>query len=132
LLTLWVGSLWTVGYLVAPALFAILEDRALAGHVAGELFHIELQVSLVCAPLFLLCELAQRRRRFALAIPVLMLAAQLTIETALRPRMAAVARGGEAFAWLHGTAAMLYLAASVLGLWLVLTRPPATGSVRAL
>ena len=87
-------------------------------------------MTLVCAPLFLLCELARRRRRFALAIPVLMLAAQLTIELWLRPHIAAVARGGEAFAWLHGAAATLYLAASLLGLWLVLARPPAAGSVR--
>jgi hypothetical protein len=92
---------------------------------------MELWVTLVCAPLFLLCELAQRRRRFALAIPVLMIAAQLTIEVWLRPRIATVARGGEAFALLHGAAAMLYLAASLLGVWLVLARPPAAGSVRA-
>ena len=35
LLTLWVGSLWVVGFVVAPVLFAELDDRALAGSTAG-------------------------------------------------------------------------------------------------
>ena len=30
-LTLWIGALWTVGYVVAPTLFSTLSDRALAG-----------------------------------------------------------------------------------------------------
>ena len=122
-LTLWVGSLWTIGYLVAPALFALLSDRAVAGRIAGELFHIELWVTLACAPAFVLCELAQRRRGFRLAAPVLILGAQLVIEILLRPRIAASAPGTSAFAWLHGAAAMLYLSASLLGLWLVVARP---------
>ena len=37
-LTLWIGGLWAVGYLVAPTLFYTLADRALAGMVAGKLF----------------------------------------------------------------------------------------------
>ena len=40
LLTLWVGGLWAIGYMVAPALFATLEDRALAGNLAGLMFEI--------------------------------------------------------------------------------------------
>ena len=31
LTVVWLGSLWTVGYLVAPVLFATLPERALAG-----------------------------------------------------------------------------------------------------
>ena len=31
MLTLWVGSLWAVGLMVAPTLFTQLDDRALAG-----------------------------------------------------------------------------------------------------
>ena len=38
LLTLWVGSLWAIGYIAAPTLFATLEDRALAGTLAGAMF----------------------------------------------------------------------------------------------
>ncbi|HEX7634207.1 MAG TPA: DUF4149 domain-containing protein, partial [Noviherbaspirillum sp.] len=43
--TLWVGSLWTVGYLVAPTLFATLSDRALAGMIAGSIFRLEAWLS---------------------------------------------------------------------------------------
>lgn len=38
LASVWVGSLWTVGYLVVPVLFASLGDRVLAGQIAGRLF----------------------------------------------------------------------------------------------
>ncbi|MGH8809748.1 MAG: DUF4149 domain-containing protein, partial [Noviherbaspirillum sp.] len=38
--TLWVGSLWAVGYLVAPTLFATLPDSVLAGTIAGRLFRV--------------------------------------------------------------------------------------------
>ena len=34
-LALWVGSLITIGYIVAPALFITLEDPQAAGAVAG-------------------------------------------------------------------------------------------------
>ena len=40
LLTLWVGGMWTIGYLVAPVLFGTLNDRQLAGDLAGFLFKI--------------------------------------------------------------------------------------------
>jgi hypothetical protein len=33
--TLWVGGLWAIGFLVAPSLFHALDDRALAGDLAG-------------------------------------------------------------------------------------------------
>ena len=47
IVTFWVGSMWTVGYLVAPALFATLPERALAGSIAANLFRIEAWVSVV-------------------------------------------------------------------------------------
>src|SRR3954463_5613768 len=47
--TLWVGSLWTIGYVVAPALFATLYDKVLAGTIAGNLFQIEAWLSIGCA-----------------------------------------------------------------------------------
>lgn len=40
LLTFWVGMIWTIGYLVVPVLFYGLEDRMLAGEVAGRLFFL--------------------------------------------------------------------------------------------
>ena len=54
LVTFWVGSLWTVGYLAAPTLFATLPDRALAGSIAGSLFRVQAWVSVGCGLLLLL------------------------------------------------------------------------------
>ena len=47
ILTLWVGSIITVGYIVAPALFATLTDTQVAGMVAGALFRIEGTISMI-------------------------------------------------------------------------------------
>jgi hypothetical protein len=108
-----------VGFLVAPLLFAVLDDRALAGRVAGVLFRAEFYVTLAAAPLVVACELALGRRIGLLAGPVLIVAALAVIELVLQPRMQA-AQAAE-FAWLHGTASVLYLLASLGGLALVLT-----------
>ena len=48
LLTAWVGGLWAIGYIAAPTLFATLDDRAMAGMLAGEMFHIINWLGLVC------------------------------------------------------------------------------------
>lgn len=49
IVTLWAGSLWTTGYMVAPTLFATLPDHVLAGTIAGNLFRIEAWLSVACA-----------------------------------------------------------------------------------
>ena len=54
LLTVWVGGMWTVGYVVAPTLFAMLDDRSLAGSIAGRLFTVMSYVGLVSGGLLLL------------------------------------------------------------------------------
>ena len=60
--SLWVGSLITVGYLVAPTLFATLTDRQVAGMVAGAIFQVEAYVSLVlCVALLVLANLLVSR-----------------------------------------------------------------------
>jgi hypothetical protein len=120
-----VGSLWSVGYLAAPALFSLLDDRALAGRVAGALFGLQLYVALACAPLIVACELLQGRRGRTLALPLAMLALIAAIDLVVRPLMAGSRPPSRGFVLLHGTAAGLYLAASLLGLLLVLARPRA-------
>ena len=52
-LALWVGSLITIGYIVAPALFITLEDPQAAGAVAGGLFYVESNISMVTGVLLL-------------------------------------------------------------------------------
>lgn len=48
----WAGSLWTICAVVAPSLFAVLDDRRLAGQLAGRFFHLETAIGVAsCAVL---------------------------------------------------------------------------------
>ncbi len=135
LVTVWVGSLWTIGYLAAPTLFATLPDRVLAGSIAGILFRVEAWVSVACGLSLLTMLLAGRGfpgRRACIVLTVLMLVCLSVGYFGLQPFMAALketaaANGGvmdEAararFGMLHGAASVIYLVESLLGLLLVL------------
>ena len=134
---LWAGSLWTVGYLVAPTLFATLPDRALAGTIAGRLFRIEAWLSVACAlALLLLIRFAKsgenaRRDKHLFRLVIAMLACTVVGYFGLQPFMAALREaagpGGAMdagmkteFALLHGVASAFYLVQSLLGVALVL------------
>jgi len=59
--TLWVGGLWAIGYVSAPALFANLPtDRMLAGALAGKQFALMAWVGIACA-VYLLAYVGARR-----------------------------------------------------------------------
>lgn len=132
-LTLWVGGLWAVGYLVAPTLFATLADRQLAGLVAGKLFASIGWVGIACAAYLLLSLLVRlgaaafRRGFFWLLLVMLALTAvsqfglqpwlaQLKAEAFPREVMESVLR--DRFATWHGISSILYLVQSLLGLCL--------------
>ncbi|HUW37482.1 MAG TPA: DUF4149 domain-containing protein [Rhodocyclaceae bacterium] len=133
--SLWVGSLWTVGGLVAPILFAQLADRSLAGKLAGALFTAQAWVGVACAA-YLLLFLGLRRGPgvlksgvfwLVLAMLALTLAghfgiqpilAQLKQEAWPRNVMESVMRD-RFLAW-HGVSSGLYLIECLLGLWLML------------
>ena len=132
--TLWVGSLWTVGYLVAPTLFATLGDRVLAGAIAGSMFHIEAWLSRACAAA--LMALAgygngQTGRRL-LWLAAGMLTCTVIGYFGLHPFMMALKEtagpGGvmasdvrAQFGILHGVSSAFYFVQSLLGVALVLT-----------
>lgn len=135
LVTVWAGSLWTVGYLVAPTLFATLADRPLAGSIAGSLFRIEAWVSVACGLSLLVLLLRDHRfenRRSCLVLVLLMLVCVSVGHFGLQPFMAelralAAASGGvmdeatrSRFGMLHGVASAIYLVQSVLAVGLVL------------
>ncbi len=135
LVTLWVGSLWAVGYLAAPTLFATLADRTLAGTIAGSLFRVEAWLSLACGVLLLGLFWADRgfaKRRSCLWLVLGMLVCLAVGYFGLQPFMAelkatAAANGGvmdEAvkarFGMLHGVASVIYLLQSLLAAGLVL------------
>ncbi len=133
-ITLWVGGMWAIGYLVAPVLFAHLGDRQLAGAMAGRLFALIGWVGLGSA-LYLLGYLLLRYRMQALRravfwLVVLMallvaasqfgiqpLMAQLKADALPREVMESILR--DRFATWHGISSLLYLVQSLLGLWLV-------------
>lgn len=134
LVTVWAGSLWTIGYLVAPLLFATLPDRALAGTIAGSLFRAEAWLSVVCGAALvgvLVAERDQPQRRTRLWLVLAMLVCVAIGSLGLQPAMAALREaagpGGvmdgparAQFGLLHGVASVVYLIQSLLAVVLVL------------
>ncbi len=134
LVTIWAGSIWSIGYLAAPLLFVTLSDRVLAGTIAGTLFRAEAILSLVCAGALLLLLWRDRTlvsRRTALRLVLAMLACVLVGYFGLQPLMAALREaagpGGvmagstrTQFGILHGVSSFIYLLQSGLAVALVL------------
>lgn len=133
--TLWVGSLWTFGYLAAPILFTTLSDnRALAGTLAGAMFRIEAWLSVGCALALIALSKADdngKTLRSQQWLVVGMLACTLIGYFGLQPFMAALREAAGAggmmdadakarFGFLHGVSSAFYLAQSLLGVGLVL------------
>lgn len=57
LLVVWVGSLLALGAIAAPVLFSVLEDKQLAGMLAGRMFTVGAWVSIVAGVYLLLYRL---------------------------------------------------------------------------
>jgi hypothetical protein len=132
--TVWVGALWTVGYVVAPALFVHLDARD-AGRVAGELFSVVAILSLVCGALLLIARVGpgpDPGRRFRTRLVALMVLLIVVGEWVVRPVMegARLPDGapGPDFGLWHGLASLLYLLASVGGIWLVVAGEDGPGA----
>lgn len=133
-LTLWVGGLWAIGYLVAPVLFASLGDRQLAGVVAGKLFALIGWIGLGGAA-YLLLFLSARWGRAVLGRSVFWLIVFMALLAAIglfgiQPLMAQLKADAmpqdvmdsvlrDRFVTWHGISSILYLMQSMLGLWLV-------------
>jgi hypothetical protein len=140
LTVVWVGSLLTIGYAVAPVLFTAL-DRISAGAVAAQLFRIEGMLGIVCGVLLLVLanglirrgNEAYRRLRWLIAA---MLVCVLLGYFALQPfmnaiRVAALQAGTDVahspdamrFGILHGVSSLFYLIESLLAIVLVWKLP---------
>jgi len=130
-LVLWVGSLWTLGYLVAPVLFATLADKTLAGNLAGKMFQVGGWLGLGCFVLLTVLRLAReggaflRRLDFWLLLLMALIAAVNLF--GIQPLMAAMKADAwprdvmqsvmrERFAAWHGVSSILYLVQSLCGL----------------
>jgi hypothetical protein len=134
---LWVGSLLTVGYLVAPAIFSTMTDRQAAGMVAGSIFRIEAYLSLiVCIGLMVLSNLLVNRglnqfrliRWILLAMLLCSVAAAFIFipwmntlrDNALAQGMPVmVSPSATLFGRLHGVSSILFMLQSLLGIYLV-------------
>lgn len=144
--TLWCGSQWAIGYIVAPTLFAVLESRTMAGTVAGRLFHTQAWLSLVCGVLLVWLatalvsrsadEQAAKRYRSLRWLAVAMMVCVLISWFALQPFMAELRAAAEAsgveigqspfaarFGMLHGISSAIYLLQSLLGVALIWRQP---------
>ena len=129
LLTLWVGGLWVIGFVVAPTLFATLPETSMAGTVAGSLFTSISRIGLLCGSALLLLVWLQGccgKRRWEVAVIALMFILILVGEYVLAPMIGdlrtAGQTGSERFGQLHGLATVLYGINCLLGLVLVAIR----------
>jgi hypothetical protein len=133
LLAFLAGLLLTVGGLVAPLLFAILDDRALAGQLAGVIFHVTNLVVVGLVALLLIFGRGQRLGARVLGVqmaPALLLGLS---EWGLHPLIVAekVMHGAQTsrFALLHGTSGGLYAMATVAAVAALVRELRAGGAV---
>jgi len=130
LIALWAGSLWTVGYVVAPTLFATLHDTALAGTIAGSMLRSEAWLSLVLGAVVLgllatATDVTAQRRKLLMLLVVAMLGCVLVNYVGLWPVMAEARLAGDRskFGMLHGISMVVYLAQSLMAGVLVVKNP---------
>lgn len=133
-IALWVGGMGAIGYVAAPVLFSSLGDRQLAGVVAGKLFALIAWIGLGAAAYLLVFLIGRwgaqvfKRSVFWLTLSMALLAAvslfgiqplmaQMKADAFPREVMESVLR--DRFAAWHGISSILYLAQSLLGVWLV-------------
>lgn len=140
LLTLWVGSLWAIGYIAVPTAFVNLGDITLAGNYAGKLFSIVNILGIGCGSVLLLTKIVTFGQK-AIAlwrfwVIAAMLSATLIFSCYLQPEMNAIKQLSwqqndvllEQFAFLHVVSKNLYMVISLLGLALVLSTDKLSGS----
>ena len=137
LLIVWVGGMWTVGFLVAPTLFTMLDSRVTAGNIAGKLFSTTAYIGLICGVLLL--GLAwkthgqQLRRHWQPWVVAAMLILTAIGQFVITPLMREARSTGlsdpavsDRFQLLHGFSTALFVIAGLLGLviaWFGVIRP---------
>jgi hypothetical protein len=133
LLTLWIGSLWSIGYLAVPMAFANLE-LTIAGDYAGKLFYAVNILSLISACILLISRLfvfglTTFHRYWRSWLILAMLIMSIVFLLFIQPDMASIKLLDwrtdpvltERFNTLHKLSESMYMLMSLLGLMLVLT-----------
>ena len=133
-LVFWVGGLWVTGYVVAPTLFSQLDDRQLAGTLAGKIFMTMGWIGLAASLLLLVFYFLVIHSRWRSVIALLMgtlVAINMFVVTpelaAIRDSVAGALVAGSdeyrRFGYLHGISSGIFLLISLLGLLLVVRIP---------
>jgi len=137
IITLWVGSLWAIGYLAAPVLFSALGDKMLAGMLAGKMFAFVAWIGMAGGSYLLLHRIATQggvalKQGFfwaALVMLLLAVAQHFGIQPIMEslkeqalPKSVMESIFKDQFARGHGVSSIAYLMQSLLGLVLVLKR----------
>lgn len=126
--TLWIGGLWVVGILVAPILFAST-DKAMAGMLAGKLFHAMGWVGIVAGAYLALWYVWTVGLRAFRSAPLWLVLGMLTctllnqfavfpVIAQIKPAVSQATEGmfgGGLSSW-HTLSSLIYLLQSVLGL----------------
>lgn len=131
---LWVGGIWSIGAIAAPVLFYNLEDRMLAGMLAGRMFTWVAWLGMACAAWLLVFRLgrfgpAALKQGFfwlVLAMLLLDLAGHFGIQPILQqlkdqalPQDVMESLVRDRFQTWHGISSAVYLLQGLLGLALV-------------
>lgn len=133
LLVLWIGGMWAIG-MAARVLFDELDDKQLAGMLAGRLFGVMAWIGIAAAAYLLVYRFARdgvaAMKTLFFWVVALMLALTLAGHFGIQPILQglkdqamphAVMQSvfADRFARWHGVSSILYLIQSVLGLLLV-------------
>ncbi|HFE38942.1 MAG TPA: DUF4149 domain-containing protein [Gammaproteobacteria bacterium] len=131
LLSLWVGVMVGIGYIAAPVLFKVLDDRKLAGSLAGDMFYIVMLVGMILGGILLLLRYREESinlfRQWRGGILLLMLGLVAVSLFVLQPMIAEVKMSGitegsdnaKKFAMLHGISSLVYLLTVIFGCLLI-------------
>lgn len=129
LLTIWVGGMWAIGYIVVPVLFQML-DKPVAGNVAGQLFTVISYIGVFSATALIISIVVKQgfnSRHWQLLTLIGMLVLVIIGQFVLQPMMAELKAVGltelnrPEFGRMHGMASVLFLMNSLAGLALVVS-----------
>ena len=134
LLVFWVGSLLTLGAIAAPVLFSALDDKQLAGMLAGKMFVVGAWVGITSGIYLLLYRLVREGARalkslffwVVLLMLLLTLAGHFGVQPILQnlknqalPLAVMQSVFADRFSQWHGISRILWIIQSVLGVVLV-------------
>ena len=130
-LAIWVGCMIGVGYVAAPVLFSTLDDRQMAGMLAGKMFHIVTIIGLICGGVLLILRyrdmsinIFTQWRGWLLILMLVCVAASMFVLQPMITEVKAlgITEGSDAakkFGMLHGISSLVYMVSVISGCILI-------------